>query len=198
MSDHHVTIVDIDVTLADAPAQAQRIIAWLQSEGIVSEGVRVGDLWQGWLISIGSNADIEPTKDDTIVYPPGPNVRRACTLEDPTKLFHNWLEVGVGREVYTAGENGIGIYCPSCNAEQTELGRHWSEAISIWYEGTPETLKCAICSFEAPLRKWNFDPVWGLGNLGFQFSNWNDLEPGFIAEFLAQLGSEARVVHTHL
>jgi Zn ribbon nucleic-acid-binding protein len=198
VSEHHVTIVDIDVSLAEAPAQAARIVAWLQSKGIVAEGVRVGTLWQRWLDSIGSNGSVEQTQDDTIVYPPGPRFRDACTGDDPSTLFYNWLDVKIGRTVFTAGEYGIGVHCPSCKAEQSALGSHWGDAIAQWFEEKEDRFACAACGHEAPLRQWDFDPLWAFGNLGFQFSDWGSLKPEFIRDFTTQLGNEARVVHMWL
>ncbi len=124
MSEHSVTIVDVDVSLADAPAVAERMLAWLQSEGIVSEGVREGDLYRDWLLSIGSDvtrkAASELAGEDRIVYRPGPNVLSACDLAARLDVQRNWLEVDVARQVFHAGEHGIGIQCASCGADQTE------------------------------------------------------------------------------
>jgi hypothetical protein len=196
MSQHPVTIVDIDVDLTEAPAQAARMVAWLQSEGIIGEGVRTGELYRRWLSSIGSNHASERVNDPKVVYPPGPSVSKACKV-DLSGLFYNWLEVDIERQVFTAGEHGFGIFCPSCTADQTETGRKWGDAISDWYEGGDGKFSCAACGIEAPVVQWTFDPVWAFGNLGFRFCDWV-LEPAFILAFQEKLGNESKVVYAHL
>jgi hypothetical protein len=196
MSDHYVTIVDIDVELSQAPARAAPIIAWLQAEGIIGEATTAGEVNRRWLISIGNHSDNDLTADRAVVYPPGPNYRQACNQTfDISSL--DWLEVQIERQVFTAGENGIGILCASCHADQYELGNAWGDAINDWYSGGTGMLACAACSWEAPLRQWTFDPVWAFGNLGLKFKNWS-LEPNFVADICQRLGSETRVVHMHL
>ncbi len=201
MSEHSVTIVDVDVSLADAPAVAERMLAWLQSEGIVGEGAREGDLYRDWLLSIGSDvtrkAASELAGEDRIVYRPGPNVLSACDLAARLDVQRNWLEVDVERQVFHAGEHGIGVQCASCGADQTERSQIWGNAIDDWYRGGDGAFRCDACNTLAPLRDWTFDPVWAFGHLGFRFREWI-LKPDFIAEFQRRLGHEIRVVYTHL
>lgn len=196
MSDHVVTLVDLDVTFDDAPRHAARMVAWLKDAGIVGAPARRGDLQRRWLEAIGAPADPRLVQDDRIVHPPGPAFRTACTSDAPLGLVYNWLEVEIGRRVFTAGEHGIGIFCPACGAEQTALGDHWGEAIGAWAQGEADRLACAACGFHAPLRDWRFDPPWGFGMLGFSFCNWT-LDPAFIDRFTRQLGHAVRVVHCH-
>jgi hypothetical protein len=197
MSEHSVTIVDIDVSLIDAPALAARMLAWLQSEGIVGEGIREGDINRDWLQSFGGDLTSSLVSKDNIVYRPGPDVRKACDPQAPLNLLPNWLEIDVERQVFTAGENGIGARCSSCGADQTERREIWGEVINEWYLGGDGIFRCDACNVLAPLRDWTFDPVWAFGNLGFRFCEWI-LKPDFIAEFQRRLGHEIRVVYTHL
>jgi hypothetical protein len=201
MSEHSVTIVDIDVSLADAPAAAARMLAWLQSEGIVSEGMREGDIYRDWLLSVGSDITSKPgsnlVSEGRIVYRPGAKVHKACDPAAHLGLERNWLEVDVERQVFHAGENGIGVQCASCGADQTQRGKIWGNAIGDWHKGTDGAFRCDACNVLTPLRDWTFDPVWAFGNLGFRFCEWI-LKPDFIAEFQQRLGHEIRVVYTHL
>jgi len=197
MSEHSVTIVDIDVSLADAPAVAARMLAWLQNEGIVAEGMREGDIHRDWLRSIGGDPTSPLVGKDRIVYRPGPDVGKACDPEVRRDLLRNWLEVDVERQVFHAGEHGIGVLCASCGADQTDRSATWGNAIAHWHEGGDGAFRCDTCHVLAPLRDWTFEPVWAFGILGFRFREWN-LRPDFIADFQRRLGHEIRVVYTHL
>lgn len=195
MSEHDVTLVDMDVSLHDAPAQAKQIIDWLQSDGIIGDGIGAGELHRRWLDSIGGGDVPGLTGDPRLVYPPGPAVHLAAS-EGLSGLFRNWLEVDIGRQVFDAGEHGIGVFCPACDADQTGNSDAWGNAIDDWYQGGDGMLGCSACGATAPLRQWRFDPVWGFGNLGFRFCGWA-LRPDFIARMQAATGHEIRVVHTH-
>jgi hypothetical protein len=199
MSEHYVTIVDIETSLDNARAQAQHLLAWLQAEGIISEGIREGEIYRKWLLSIGAT-DSAPSKiveQKKIVYPPGPNVSKACSPEaNLATTVTNWLEIDIKRQVFDAGENGLGIFCPACGSDQREHYEAWGNAMSEWLEGSSGAFDCADCSSVAPLQQWRFDPVWAFGNLGFRFYNWV-LEPDFVAEFAKRLGTAHKVVHTH-
>lgn len=197
MSGHCVTIVDIDVSLTEAPAVAAHMLAWLQSEGIVGEGIREGDIYRDWLRSFGGDLTNPLVRQDRIVYRPGHEVRKACDPRvrlDPPK---NWLEIDVARQVFHAGEHGIGVRCPTCSADQTERREAWGNAINDWYMGGDGAFRCVACEVQAPIGDWTFDPVWAFGHLGFRFCEWI-LKPDFIAEFQQRLGHKMRVVHTHL
>ncbi len=197
MSEHSVTIVDVDVSLPDAPAVAERMLAWLQNEGIISEGVREGDLYRDWLRSIGGDLTSSLLSRDRIVYRPGPGARKACDTSVRCDLLKNWLEIDIERQVFHAGEHGVGVRCASCDADQTERGETWGHAIDDWYNGGDGAFCCDACNTLAPLRDWTFDPVWAFGHLGFRFCDWI-LKPDFLAEFQRRLGHEIRVVYAHL
>lgn len=197
MSEHSFTIVDIEVTLTDAPAVAARMLAWLQSEGIVGDGIRAGDIYRDWLQSFGGDLTSPLVSQNRIVYRPGPEVRKACDLQVRLELLKNWLEIDVEHRVFHTGEHSIGVRCPSCGADQTERRDAWGNAITDWYMGGDGAFCCLACNTQAPLADWTFDPVWAFGNLGFRFCEWI-LKPDFIAEFQQRLGHETRVVYTHL
>ena len=94
MSEHSFTIVDIEVTLTDAPAVAARMLAWLQSEGIVGDGIRAGDIYRDWLQSFGGDLTSPLVSQNRIVYRPGPEVRKACDLQVRLELLKNWTIEG--------------------------------------------------------------------------------------------------------
>ncbi|WP_431820597.1 hypothetical protein [Burkholderia sp. F1] len=196
MSDNHTYLVDPAISLDAAPSEAQRMIAWLQARGIVGAATRVGDLYRNWCNELEEG---ELTKIEDIGYPFGPHYASACDararLPPP---IPNWLEVIVARRVFDAGGNGIEIFCPACNEEQTALGDAWSDAFSRWFKGDDDApLVCGACGHQQPVTQWRYDPPWAFGNLGFCFRNWL-LSDAFIAEFSAALGRPLTIVYQHI
>lgn len=55
MSQNSVTMVDIELSFTDAPALAVLMLASLQNEGIVGDGIHEGDIYRQWLHSFGDN-----------------------------------------------------------------------------------------------------------------------------------------------
>ncbi|WP_114945918.1 hypothetical protein [Microvirga calopogonii] len=188
MGDFNTILVDSQVSLDDAPHEAARMISWLQRGGIigpakVEEGYRRGP-------------DGSYAKVDVNVYRPGAKFREASEGDGPLKLSYNYLEVTTERTIFTAGDNGIGIYCTQCDAEQTRLGDEWNNAFQTWFDGHPEPLTCIQCAQTAHLSEWRFDPVFGFGNLGFRFNNWSLLS-SFLQAFERELGRPLTIVHQH-
>lgn len=188
MGEFNTILVDPQVSLDDAPREAARMIAWLQARGIIGPA----EVEEGHpKLPDGSYGKVGYT-----VYRPGPNFREASENESVLTLHYNYLEVTTERTIFTAGDNGIGIYCVECNTEQTALGDEWNNAFQTWWEGHPEPLTCIQCGHTAHLAGWRFDPVFGFGNLGFSFNNWFPL-PSFIQAFERELGRPLTVVHEH-
>ncbi|VWC48325.1 hypothetical protein BLA6993_07649 [Burkholderia lata] len=198
MSDNFTYLVDPLVSLAEAPAAAQRMIAWLQAHEIVGAATRVGDLYRDWCRTYGLNGTGLTERNET-GYPPGPRYTRACdaraALPPPVP---NWLTVIVERRIFDAGGNGLEVFCPSCEAEQTAFGPAWSDAFTRWFHGDDDApLVCAACGHRQPVTRWRYDPPWAFGHLGFCFKNWL-LSDAFIAEFGAAYGRPLSVVHQHI
>lgn len=198
MSDNFTYLVDPVVSLAEAPAEAQRMIAWLQARGIVGAATRVGDLYRDWGTTWGLK-ESDLTAIDRTGYPPGPLYANACDARaNLPPSIPNWLEVDVERRIFDAGGNGLEIFCPACNAEQTALGAAWGDAFSDWFEGDDAApLVCGACGHRKPVTQWRYDPPWAFGHLGFNFQNWL-LSDAFIAEFTAAYGRPLTVVHQHI
>ncbi|KVV60676.1 hypothetical protein WK86_33110 [Burkholderia cepacia] len=198
MSDNFTYLVDPVVSLAEAPAAAQRMIAWLQARGIVGAATRVGDLYRDWSTTWGLK-ESDLTAIDRTGYPPGPLYANACDARaNLPPSIPNWLEVDVERRIFDAGGNGLEIFCPACNAEQTALGAAWGDAFSDWFEGDDAApLVCGACGHRQPVTQWRYDPPWAFGHLGFNFQNWL-LSDAFIAEFTAAYGQPLTVVHQHI
>ncbi|OAT53544.1 hypothetical protein [Providencia heimbachae] len=179
-------LVAPDISLEDAPKEAQRMLSWLKSQGII-------------------DPDFQAVEDDETIYRPPPEYKQPVNyIIDgkivPTQLpedsIKNCLSIVTERTVFHAGGNGFGIYCPQCTSEQSERCHAWSDTVTDWYEGKPESLCCINCGFTAPLSDWRFDPQWAFGNLGFSFHNW-EMQDDFIAAFEQALGNEVVVVYQH-
>ncbi|KVN37097.1 hypothetical protein WT11_08280 [Burkholderia stagnalis] len=195
-------LVDPAISLDAAPAEAQRMIAWLQARGIVGDATRVGDLSREWCRSHGLEEDdltAKLTGKDAIGYPLGPHYANASDADaHRPPSIPNWLEVVVERRVFDAGGGGLEVFCPACDAEQTALSNTWSIAISNWFDGDDSApLTCGMCGHLQPMTQWRYEPPWAFGNLGFNFQNWQ-LSDTFIAEFGAAYGRPLTVVYQHI
>lgn len=194
MSDNFTYLVDPLVSLAEAPAEAQRMIAWLQARGIVGAATRVGELNRA-----DGFTDPRLTERDETGYPRGARYAHACRPgAHLPPAVPNWVEVDVQRQIFHTGENGLEIFCSVCEAEQTSLGDAWSDAFSAWYDGDDDArLVCGACGHRQRVTQWRYAPQWGFGNLGFNFQNW-ELSDAFVDEFIAAYGRPLTIVHTRI
>ena len=194
MGSHFTYLVDPTISLAEAPAEAQRMITWLQARGIVGAATRVGDLNRADGFTHPSLSECDGTG-----YPLGTHYARACRPDVyvPPPI-PNWVEVVVRRKVFDAGGNGLEIYCPACNAEQTCLGDAWSDAFSTWHRGDDNAqLACGACGHRQRITEWRYEPQWSFGNLGFNFQNW-ELSDTFVDEFTAAYGRPLTIVYAKI
>jgi len=184
MGEWYQTIVDKDATDEEAEALASSVIEWLISEGI-----------------------IEPTQTDCVLgddlgYPPGPNHRRAADAGlGPDYLYGfgwNGMHVVTGRSVFYVTGVETELICSAC-AQRCQITDEWHDAVSEWYEQQgPGILACPHCGYQRPITKWQHDPPWGFGYLGFKFWNWPTFETSFIEEVSKQLGHKVVVVEGKL
>ncbi|MGG4607491.1 hypothetical protein [Providencia sp. Me31A] len=179
-------LVAPDVSLENAPKEALRMLNWLKQQGII-------------------DSHFQSIEDDEVIYRPTPSHKEPIlyVINDeivptqlPEHILKNYLSIVTERTVFHAGGNGLGIYCPQCDHEQSEHSHAWSDAVTDWYDGKPENLACFHCHFSAPLAQWKFNPQWAFGNLGFSFHNW-DIHDSFVAQFEQALGSQIITVYQH-
>lgn len=198
MSDNFTYLVDPAIALTDAPAEAQRMIAWLQARKIVGAATRVGDLYRDWGRTHGFDAG-ELAEDDGLAYPFGSGYASACDARARVPPpVPNWLTLIVERRVFDAGGNGLEIFCPACHAEQTALGPAWGDAFTRWFHGDDDApLQCGACGHRQAVTQWRYDPPWAFGHLGFCFHNWL-LSETFIDEFGTAYGRPLTVVYQHI
>ncbi len=180
MGDYFQTIVDTEISSADAAPMAARIVEWLVAEGVVGPD------------------RTEPVIGSGPAYPPGPRHR---AVVDSSGWSEPWeaggLEVVTTRAVFDAGQyaEASGADCPHCG-RTTELRDEetWDEipgawdpfaaAEQAWLADGDAPVRCTHCRAESPLTDWTgMDDAFAYGSLGFTFWGWPDLTPRFLAEF---------------
>lgn len=151
MSDSPIYIVDLDVTLEDAPAFADRGMSWMEAMCIA---VR----------STAAEVAFSP-----VSHAPAAGIARWAKWVN--EQSSNGIGAIVGRRVYNAGPQEVeALRCPSCSAEQDAASLPWQEMISAWYSGERGALECPSCRHSDSINQWRFLPLaWGLGNLAFGF-----------------------------
>jgi hypothetical protein len=151
MSDSPIYIVDLDVTLEDAPAFANSGMSWMEAMCIA-------------VPSAGAEVAFSP-----VSHAPAPGIARwAKWVNDQST---NGIGAIVGRRVYNAGPQNVeALRCPCCSAEHDAAALPWQEMISAWYSGERGALECPSCRQSDSINQWRFLPLaWGLGNLAFGY-----------------------------
>lgn len=151
MSDSPIYIVDLDVTLEDAPAFADSGISWMEAMGIAVRST------------------IAEVAFSPVSHAPGPGIARWA--EWVNEHSNNGIGAIVRRHVYNAGPQRVeGLRCPCCSVEHEAASLPWDEMISAWYSGELGALECPSCRHSDSINQWRFLPLaWGLGNLAFGF-----------------------------
>ncbi|MGW0575859.1 hypothetical protein ACWD25_07775 [Streptomyces sp. NPDC002920] len=165
MGDCFQVIVDLDVSEADAPRLAGRLI-----ERLVAGGVVLAE--RNDSMALGG-------------HPAGPDWHRAVA-DDWDWQPSDGLAVHTGRGVFHSGadvpEHAV---CPRCGARTPLDAEGWarvSAAISAWSETGTADLPCPACAAPAPLPDWAWDDApFAFGHLGLRFWNWPDLTEEFRA-----------------
>ncbi|MFD0420581.1 hypothetical protein [Streptomyces parvus] len=190
MGDYFQTVVDRDVTEADAAPLAARVVAWLVAEGVIGPD------------------RTEPVLGRDPGFPPGPRIREVV---DSSGWGEPWqgggLDVAVTRTVFDAGQyaDPSSARCPRCERDVEfqdralqEIPGAWdpfSEAIEDWEAGVEALVRCAHCDASSPLVDWTgMEHCFAFGALGFTFWGWPDLTPAFLAEFDRRLDGHRTVL----
>lgn len=182
MGDYFQTIVDLDVTAAEATRFAGRALDWLVEEGIVRR---------------------EPTAR-VLGAPSGnpPGAQWAKAVAEPHWVPTDGLEIQVGRTVFDGGQGDTQYaLCPRCAGQTrfyTEDGRPISDArapfddaIDIWYATGAAYVTCPSCTQTSSLNAWQWaEGYFAFGYLGLKFWNWPLLDPRFTTDI-------ARVLDGH-
>lgn len=180
MGDHFQTLVDLDATSADAAGLAVRALGWLVDEGIVSS-----------------------ERTDCVLgacegHPPGEQWAKAVI--EPERAPSDGLKISTGRTVFWGGQ-GDAQYatCPRCARQTWFYTESWDRiegardafdtAMSLWHETGEAAVTCQHCGHASDLALWRWaDDYFAFGHLGFEFWNWPEFEPRFLADLARILG----------
>ncbi|CAL9531204.1 hypothetical protein [Streptomyces sp. Tu 3180] len=188
MGDHFQTVVDLDAGADEAARLADRVVAWLVDEGIVL-AERTGCV-------LGR----------PLGHPPGPNWHRAVAEDDAGWKPSDGLAVEVGRTVFHGGQGGPeAVTCPRCAATTSLVTDDWEPvdgvwapfgaAMRTWHETGEAQVACPVCAEPVPLPEWSWaDDYFAFAHLGFEFWNWPEFTPEFLAGFSRALGGH-RTAH---
>ena len=180
MSDNVTWIVDLDVSLEDAPKLAERVTAWLIVQSVVTATpCRLAGA--DHLLSRGASAaawDAYPQISPVLM----------CGLVVITQ-----------RRVFHTGDNGIdSIRCSDCGVSHNPDELPWSDAVGSWFEDdTNHCMTCPDCGARRSIVEWEFDQPWGFGNLAFGFWNWA-INDQMMVEISAITGHRCRLVYEHI
>lgn len=167
-------IVDVEATLGEAQALAERVLCELIQRGIV--------------LSTPVQHDFQGQGPR---YATGPNAVQVATYHEG---FACGLDVMIGRNIYCGGELGLSeLICPNCGHSHGREKLPWGEAIGEWFEERESgLLQCEKCQMRGSASEWQFKPAWTIGNLAFCFSEWF-LKESFVCEMENLLGN--RIAH---
>lgn len=171
-------VVDLEASLDEAPSLAQNVVNSLIRRGIIL-----------------STPQVYPDLSEGPRYATGPNVDQVA---DCTGRFKCGLDIRIGRTLYTAGENGLNaLQCPHCDHRHSPDELDWASAVGEWCEQSGlGSLSCQSCGQAASIASWRIDPVWGFGNLGFEFSEWL-LKEEFVTRLSEVLGHRVAWVQSN-
>ncbi|MET9952875.1 hypothetical protein ABZ135_15165 [Streptomyces sp. NPDC006339] len=166
-------VVDLDATAGEAPALAERVVAWLVGAGVLlPERKDVGD-GKGW-------------------YAEGP--RWAAVTDERRYVGGDGLAAVTGRTVFWSPQGGDAV-CPSCAAVLEGRAALFSPAIDAWWRTGEAEVDCPACGRTVPLAAWEWGPDgFAFAYLGFEVWNGPPLRPGFVAEVGRVLGHRVRLV----
>ena len=182
---------------------------------LASDAAAVGDKALRWMIAAEYVSAFKTEcaySEDSLGHSPGPRAIEAVDvtrefrgLRRPQQTFSaeeamadtamsaiNGVHVGVGRIVFTAGQNVSGLdggVCPSCKARTAsdDLDAILSDHAEAWFGREPSDLTCDACGIRSRLEDWDFEPYWAFAEVGLTFWNWPILSEWFIAELKAAI-----------
>lgn len=178
MGDWSWTIVDVEVTAADAAMAGERAVRALITRRVVLEE--------------------QDRSGGALLWPPG-SASGSTTRsgERPVAgVLHTGIELVTGRTVFDTGGNGVELACGACKGSLEPDDRYF-EQVGEWHEGDDHVIyACPLCGSQTRLVDWDGPFAFALGNLGIRLWNWPRLSDEFVREMSSVLGHRIRLVHT--
>ncbi|WP_254510052.1 hypothetical protein [Anatilimnocola floriformis] len=168
MSDEFEMLVDVDVSLKDAPTVCKQVVDRLRELKLIT-----GRLTKECVLGKSG-------------YMPGPGVAQAYRRDKREHDFRELKTCGVEPEVgrhfnvWALGEACEGFVCPKCgeaiDAFDEKFGESLNSGLTLWSEQASKApVACLHCRKKTDVTKWHCHPPLGFGNLSFSFWNWPPL-----------------------
>ena len=170
VGDSFEAVVDVEVSLDEAPGIGEHLMRWLVAEGIVE--ATPGD--DGRYRLVGGEGSAQLDIGRKVFFPvqgsPGPAACPRCGYP----------------VVLTDPETG----------KATIDWQSYSDALTDWHQGGVGEVRCVSCASAVPINEWYWQGDWpvAVGNLGITFWNWAPLDHELIRRVGEHLGH--RVVVT--
>jgi hypothetical protein len=169
MSDEFERLIDIDVSLEDAPDVCKQVVERLRELKLISGGLSKKCV-------LGGSG-----------YLPGPGIANTLRLGKGEHRFWELVICGVEPEVgrhfnhWALGEACEGFVCPACGEGidpfDEEFGEALGEGLTKWSkQASKAPVACPHCPKKTDVTKWICHPPLGFGNLSFSFWNWPPLD----------------------
>src|SRR5688572_30090690 len=184
MGDNFEIIVDVEVSLQDAKALADKATQTLLDQGIILP-YQKHDLPP--VVNPFTGEAFGAPAHRFGGFPAGPNAPNVVEkrsdfgfgFHSPDPMFDR-VEVITGRQFHGESEEApVSVSCPSCKRQGSDPYK-WLSAAAQWQETGEGLVFCNHCRKETLVLEWKTEPLWVFGNVGFRFWNWPKLRRDFV------------------
>lgn len=183
MSQHSVTIVDLDVRGGEAEKRAVVVRDWLIETGVIVPNTERDDLWQPSAFAAGPNA--------ALAFP-----GYEADQSELGVLANSGVDISSARAIYHPVGNEEPPSCPACGAElDDEENAH---ILNEWIESGEPKVGCSSCGVASLIGDWPGEWTYHVGELAVTFNNWPPLSDAFVEDVGRRLGDRWRVVKQHV
>lgn len=188
MGDFYERIVDVEVTVEEAGPLAERMVAWMVTEGLITRE-QSGDGVYSLIVDEG--------------YVPGPNWARAVADSSDLSWLPGPVAVIVGRDHHVGGQGtdeAEYAVCPRCETKTViidypeefeaneEVWQPFKDGVAAWQNTGEGSAPCSTCGASVSVTEWQWEPNFAVGALAFDFWGWPPLSTTFCMAFGRQLG----------
>jgi hypothetical protein len=188
VGDYYERIVDLEVTGEEAADLAERTVAWLVAEGVITRETSGAGMYS-------VNADEG--------YLPGPRWERAVADAGDPSWQPGPVAVVAGRNYFVGGQGADEAEyasCPHCGTRTviTDYPEEWEpdeavwrpfrQAVDAWRRTGEGGLACTACGEYVAVTEWGWDSSFAVGALALEFWGWPPLAESFCAGLGARWG----------